>query len=227
MPQNKIAKVPTLFSIICQKSYHFASLLIVFLSLFTFAHGQKKMTEAEATTLKNQVKALAENSKTITSDFVQFKHMDFLSQDIESKGKMAFKAPESVKWEYTEPFTYSIIFKDKSLYINDNGQKSNIDVGASKLFERLNRLITASIKGDMFDANEFQTSFYKENGVQLVDFVPKDPKIKEFIEVFQLTFKKNGEVEKVKMVEPSGDYTLIVFSNRTTNQTLSDAYFAH
>lgn len=227
MPQNKIAKVPTLFSKTCQKSYHFASLLIVLLSLFTFAYGQDRMTEAEANLLKNQVKALAENSKTITSDFVQFKHMDFLSQDIESKGKMAFKAPESVKWEYTEPFTYSIIFKDKSLYINDNGQKSNIDVGASKLFERLNRLITASIKGDMFDANEFQTSFYKENGVQLVDFVPKDPKIKEFIEVFQLTFKKNGEVEKVKMVEPSGDYTLIVFSNRTTNQTLSDAYFAH
>ena len=58
------------------------------------------MSSAEASILKETVKALSNQTKTITSDFVQFKHLDFLSNDIKSTGKLAFKSPSIVKWEY-------------------------------------------------------------------------------------------------------------------------------
>ncbi|MBC6999300.1 outer membrane lipoprotein carrier protein LolA [Cytophaga sp. FL35] len=184
------------------------------------------MSVTEANYLKNKVKSLAGNTQTIKSDFTQYKHIDFLSNDIESKGKLTFKEPDQVKWEYTQPYTYSIIFKDQTVYINDDGNKKNLDVGGNKLFERLNNLIASSIRGDMFNTNEFDMEFFKDGDEQLVHFLPKDPQLSEFINAFHIKFSKIGDVVEVKMIEPSGDYTQIVFSNRTTNQPLSDADFS-
>lgn len=79
----------------------------------------------------------------------------------------------------------------------------------------------------MFDAEEFHIEYYKSGNNSLVYFKPKDKKSASFIEVFQLTFNAQGDVEIVKMVEPSGDYTKIVFSNKVLNNPVSDALFNH
>jgi len=188
--------------------------------------AQTKMTAKEAKTLRTIVKEQAEKTQTITSDFTQYKHLDFLSNDIESNGKLAFKAPNLVKWEYGNPFAYSILFKNQTLYINDDGNKSNFDVGGNKIFKQLNELITSSIRGDLFDDTQFDISYFKENENSLVHFIPKDEQFSEFIKTFHITFNPAGKVTEVKMIEPSEDYTQIIFSNRIENQALSDADFA-
>lgn len=189
--------------------------------------AQVTMTSSEAEALKAKVKTLSQTTRTISSDFVQYKHLDFLSNDIESKGKLAFKSPDKVKWEYVDPFAYEVIFKNGTLHINDNGNKSSMDMGSNAVFKQLNQLITASIKGDLFDAEEFETTYLKINGRNEVHFKPTNPQFNQFIKSFQLTFNENGEVQEVKMIEPSDDYTQIVFSNRATNPPLSDAVFDH
>ena len=132
-----------------------------------------------------------------------------------------------VKWEYVKPFAYSILFKNQTLYINDDGNKSNFDVGGNKIFEQLNQLITSSIRGDLFDDTQFNIQYFQENENSLVHFTPKDAQFSEYIKMFHMTFSPNGKVIEVKMIEPSEDYTQIVFSNRIENQPLSDADFAH
>tara|TARA_R110002012_G_scaffold322083_1_gene554861 strand:+ start:37948 stop:38565 length:618 start_codon:yes stop_codon:yes gene_type:complete len=189
--------------------------------------AQKPMSSAEADALKSLVKQQAKTTKTITSEFTQYKHMDFLSNDIVTKGNLHFKAPNLVKWSYVEPFTYSVIFKNETLYINDEGKKSNIDMSSSKLFKQLNTLIIKSIKGDMFDTEEFTIEYYKAGNNSLVYFTPKEKKSASFIESFHLTFNDKGDVEIVKMIEPSGDYTKIVFSNKVLNNPVSDALFTN
>lgn len=187
--------------------------------------AQTPMNSAEADALKSLVKQQAKTTKTITSEFTQYKHMDFLSNDIVTKGNLHFKAPDLVKWTYTDPFVYSVIFKDDKLYINDEGKKSDIDMSSSKLFKQLNNLIIKSVKGDMFDAEEFNIEYYKTAKNSVVYFKPKNKKSATFIEAFHLTFNAEGDVEIVKMIEPSGDYTKIVFSNKVLNQPVSDALF--
>ena len=201
------------------------NLTLLFLMVSFFGKAQVEMSTDEANTLKARVKELSETTETITSDFVQYKHLDFLSNDIESTGKLAFKSPDRVKWSYTKPFSYSVIFKDETLFINDNGNKSAMDMASNKIFKQLNQLITASIKGDLFDAEEFTVSYFKKEQKSEIHFDPKDPQFSEFIKSFQLTFNEKGEVQEVKMIEPSEDYTHIIFSNRSSNQPLSNAIF--
>lgn len=207
-----------------------AAICLGLLSCFLFGlslNAQTKMSPSEANSLKATVKALSNETTTITADFVQYKHLDFLSNDIKSEGKLAFKSPSTVKWEYVKPFAYSVLFKNETLYINDNGMKSDMDMGSNKIFKQLNQLITASIQGDLFDASEFEVFYFKIGGESEVHYNPKDKSFAEFIKSFHITFNTKGEVIEVKMIEPSDDYTQIVFSNRTTNQPLSDAIFAH
>ena len=99
------------------------NLVYLFLFLTVSIQSQTQMSASEAQALKTLVKEQALTTKTISSNFTQYKHLDFLSNDIVTKGKLAFKTPDLVKWEYTEPYKYTVLFKNETLFINDEGKK--------------------------------------------------------------------------------------------------------
>lgn len=200
---------------------------VIFLLFFISVaiQAQTKMSAPEAEALKTLVKNQALTTKTISSDFTQYKHLDFLSNDIVTKGTLAFKTPNLVKWEYVDPYKYTVLFKNETLYINDDGKKNQVDMGSNKLFKQLNSLIINSIKGDMFDDDSFIIEYFKTDKNSLVYFTPKDKKSSKYIDAFHITFNTKGDVTEVKMIEPSGDFTKIVFTNKELNKPLADAIF--
>lgn len=190
--------------------------------------AQRSLSADEINTLKNEVKKTATKTQSITSDFTQYKHLDFLDNDIITQGKLAFKKPNWVKWEYTKPYKYSVVFKDNSLKVNDDGKKSQIKVGSSKLFQKMNGLIVKSINGDMFDDEEFEISYQKNKSGYAVTFATQNAEFKKYIAAFELIFNtENYDVQQVTMFEPSGDYTKIVFKNRVLNAAINDDIFAN
>ena len=207
------------------RSYFLLSILI----LGSAMHAQEKaMNPSEIATFKESVITSAQATKTITTDFVQYKHLDFLADDVKTSGKMVYKAPNLIKWEYTRPYQYSVIFKEDQLLINDGGTKSKVDIGNNKLFEKLNQLIVNSVKGSMFGDADFTVTFQKSPKYNKAVFTPKDKKIAGYIASFELLFGKNdAQVFEVKMIEPSQDFTRIVFHNRTLNTTVNDAVFSN
>jgi outer membrane lipoprotein carrier protein len=201
------------------------SLVFVFTSFFLLAQDVA-MSATEMVAFQKQVKTTSQAAKTIQSDFVQYKHLDFLDNDIETFGSLQFKAPGLVRWEYTRPYQYTVIFKEDKLLVNDGGTKSDIDIGSSKMFKKLNELIVNSVKGELFKDDDFTVTYLKIQGANKAIFIPKDKKIAGYIASFELLFdKKDGAVTEVKMIEPSLDYTRIVFSNRTLNKTIDDSIF--
>lgn len=203
---------------------------VFFMLLASFAGNaqEEKMTAAEITSFKNSVNGVAKNTKTLTADFSQYKHMDFLSKDIETFGKMSFKNPGMLMWQYTKPYQYSVIFKNNKISINDAGKKSSMDAGNSKMFAKLNKLIVGSVNGDMFDENEFTISFFKSSEYNITRLVPKDAALKKYLSQIELYFDKKGHmVSHVKMTEPSKDYTKIVFKNKVANAPVPDSVFSN
>ena len=200
----------------------------ILLTAFSANAQEQKMNAAEITSFKNEVNAVSKNTRTLTADFVQYKHMDFLSDDIETFGKMSFKAPGMLLWQYTKPYQYSVIFKNNKIFINDAGKKSSMNVGNSKMFAKLNKLIVGSVSGNMFDEKEFNITFYKTSEYNITKLVPKDAALKKYINHMELYFDKKGYmVSEVKMTEPSGDYTRIVFKNKTANAQVPDSVFSN
>lgn len=204
-------------------------LLLAFLFTTNFLIAQETpMGPSEISAFKEKVSGVAHKTETIKSDFVQYKHLDFLTSDVKTSGKMMFKAPNLVRWEYTDPYQYSVVFNENQLLINDGGTKSKVDIGNSKLFRKLNELIVNSVKGDMFSNADFEVTFFKTPQYHKAVFTPKDAKIAAYIASFELLFNKtDGHVVEVKMIEPSQDFTRIVFSNRILNQKIDASVFTN
>lgn len=188
--------------------------------------SQTKLTAPEQKEFKAKVQETAQNTKTIISDFTQTKHLFVLDNVITAEGKLVFKAPDLVRWEYVKPYLNVAIFKDDQLLVNNEGKRQNIDLGSNKMFRSLNSLIVNSIKGDMFDETEFDIDYFRFDGGYLVKFVPKDKRMAKFIASFELKFSKaTAEVNAVKLIEPNDDYTLITFDNRKVNAVVSEDLF--
>lgn len=203
--------------------------LLVFFALIAFAtSAQEKMTDAEMASFKQSVNAVSKKIKSLSTDFVQYKHMDFLAKDIETSGKMFFKEPSALLWQYKKPYNYTIVFKNGKILINDEGKKSAMDVGNSKIFAKVNKLIVGSVSGDMFDDKEFTIAYFKNKDYNITRLVPKDAALKKYIKQVELSFdKQDHTVQQVRLMESVEDYTKIVFKNKMLNAKVDDSVFTN
>lgn len=205
------------------KNVVFVSLLLCFMLNTLSAQDQLSTTEALA--FKKQVKLTAEKTTSIVSAFVQEKHLSILDKAIISEGLLKFKAPNNVRWEYTKPYENVAIFKGDKLFVSSEGKTNEINLNANKIFRSLNALIVNSVKGDMFDDDEFIITYFKKPQGFMVMFQPKNKRLSKFINTFELQFSKVGEVNSVKLIEPNNDYTIISFINKQLNVPVPNSAF--
>lgn len=186
--------------------------------------AQQPLTATEAAQFRT--KAIEKNKaiKSMQADFQQKKHLDFMSKDIETFGKMAFFKPDKLSWQYTNPYIYRIVFQKDNIFINNEGKVSQMKAD-NKIFKKINSLIVNSISGNMFDEKEFSVTLWKSNGKTLAKLNPKDKTLQKYIREIHLFFSDNATVESVKLIEPSDDYTEIIFINKKINTKIDDSAF--
>lgn len=173
---------------------------------------------------------LLETSKktnSIISDFIQEKHLDFIDEKITSKGKFWLRDENSLRWEYTEPFSHIIIIHDgKFITKDDSGKFTSYDISSNQVFKEVNNLIVSSARGDLMADGKFEVTAFENQTSYLLKLIPKDPQVKQVISETELYFdKKSLTVSKVIMIENEKDYTVISFVNREINAQIPDSTF--
>ncbi|KQK26795.1 LolA family protein [Chryseobacterium aquaticum] len=205
------------------KNITFVAFLLI--SSLVFAQNTA-MTSNESKAFVTKISSESQQIKTLQSDFVQTKKMDFLDKNIVTSGKMSLKSPNTLSWKYTKPYQYSIIFKENKIFINDQGKKSSVDA-KSKTFEKINKLIVGSSNGKMFSDPEFVVRYFKNDSYNIAKFIPKSAQLLKYIKQIELQFPKNqSTVSQVIMTEASGDTTNIVFKNTKINAPIPDSEFS-
>ncbi len=205
----------------------FLIIFFLFTILITVAQEKGFKPIENSTELRNDLNALTANSSTIQSDFVQEKHLSFLSENIISKGKFAFKNPDLLRWEYTEPFNYIIVFNDKSILINDDGKISSFDTQSNKMFSEINNMMVGTIQGSLFnDSERFNVKYFESEKQYLLELEPKMAEMKSMLKTIKIFIDKtDNSVASIKMIETSEDYTKINFLNRKLNQPIDITKF--
>lgn len=207
---------------------HTIKILFVFLFVFPFfAQAQNTLlTPQEASIFKSKVREQTNFVKTISGDFIQKKHLTFLVNEVESRGEFYFSKPGKIKWAYSSPYQYAVIFRENKLLINDEGKKSSINIGNNEIMGKLNALIVNSISGKMLESPDFKASFEQNKVNYFANLTPTDPVVLNLFTKIILSFnKENFSIEKVKLVEPSGDYTQIYFTKLKINAPINDSVF--
>lgn len=95
--------------------------LFIFLFSLNMAAQNGALNTTEVKAFKAGVMKKSNAIQSFSADFLQTKHMKTMDGNAESAGKVFFKNPDMLKWEYTRPYNYKLLFRDSKMYIVEDG----------------------------------------------------------------------------------------------------------
>lgn len=134
----------------------------------------------------------------LSADFCQTKQSQFLVEEQKSTGRLIYRSPNYLRWEYTSPMqlTWEI-----------EGEKSNV----SPQIKRLLKIIIQTIACENLESN---TDFNVSHEGDMYNLVPQNRELKQFFTLIQLEIDPNTKIAKrVVLNEKNGDITTINFYN--------------
>jgi len=226
--QSPVCIYQSHYTMIKKLSVNIVIFLALLLSNSTNVFSQKNdfVKVSDLKEISEKISDFSNSTNTLTSDFVQEKHLSVLDQAIISKGKFAYKKENKILWQYFAPINYTIAINNGKFYIKDEKKISKYDINSNPVFKQINKLILSSVKGDIVNSKEFDVEFFKNNNYYLAVLKPKDENVKKVIPKIKIFFNKTDfSVDVVEMIENSDDFTKITFSNKKKNQNLPDNVF--
>jgi len=207
--------------------------IFTFISLFVFtttlfAQNYRPATRDEQTALIRNIAATSEQMKTLQTDFVQRKTISILADKLLSEGKLSFKQPNKLSWEYTRPYQYRFVLNGDRIMVSSETNTNIINVSGNSVWSEISKIIMSSVNGSgIFDDNRFTATYNVGTHDYQVVLTPRQREMRQMFSSITLTFNRNDySVNTVEIKEASGDTTHITMRNNRINAELSDEIFA-
>ncbi|MCB2145516.1 MAG: outer membrane lipoprotein carrier protein LolA [Deltaproteobacteria bacterium] len=171
------------------------------------------------------IRAAAKGVDSISADFVQEKHLPILAAPLVSTGRLLYRRPDSLRWEYTSPVKNILLMHDgtaRRFAQSDQGLVEDASVHMQAM-----QFVMPEISGWLggrFEGNPlFDASLDGANKIQLV---PKDAGMARFIQRIELLMSdRPGVIEEVVIFESDEAFTRMVFINTQVNPAIDDRLF--
>ncbi len=187
----------------------------------------KLMDQSGIDLLKERIRTVTAKTATISSEFIQVKEMAMLNEKITSQGRFYFKREKKLRWEYTSPYSYIIVFTNDMITVKSDDQVNRFNLQSNKVFREINRIILGSIQGTLLmDDLNFKASYSESKDSYMVRLQPLAQQIRESLAGIVIWFNRvDLTVNRLELLEPGGDVTAIRFVNQSINQPVGDEKF--
>lgn len=184
------------------------------------------LNSSEKQAFKTSVIEKSHDIKSFSAEFSQTKYMKMMDGNPESHGKVYYKSPNTLKWEYKKPYDYQLLFKDSKLFIVEDGQLSEVDLSSNKLFDKMGELVAGSVNGKILMADkDFDITYHHAGTNVKALIVPKDQGLKGMFKEIWINFNREHLIRSVRLIDPSGDYTEIFMKNVKINEPIPSSVF--
>lgn len=182
---------------------------------------------ARAADALSALREKAAGLESVSSDFTQETDIPMFSQPLISKGRFAFKRPNSLVWEYLSPLEEGFVLRGDTGFRWSDGRKNRtpFSPGSDPLAAIIARQLVAWIT---FDLREIEREYRIETlpGPKIrLKMTPLREDMRAVIDSIVITFRHDGPASEVLLTERRGGKTTIVFSNTLVNAPLSDRDF--
>jgi outer membrane lipoprotein carrier protein len=200
-------------------------LLLLWSLLSVVSISAQTLNEAQ---IRQRVNQAAAAMKTMHCDFVQTKHLKMLNDNMVAQGKMYYQQSSKLRWEYTNPYTYTFVLNSDKVLLKNQQRNDVIDVKQNKMFREIARVMMSSVVGNcLSDDKTFKTTISTTNSEWIATLVPQRKDMRQMFQKIVLHFnQQRAVVSCVEMVEKNGDKTVINLKNIRTNETINAAVFA-
>ncbi len=205
--------------------------LLLILAIILLATGTvtgEALTVEGSAEIFNSLERTAGSVKTLSSDFVQDKHLSMFKTVLTSKGRFYFSKPDMLRWELTAPVASGFVLKgDKGRRWHERtGRMENFQISQDPVMKLVSEQLFAWAKADFqLLKKEYRISVLSESPVAL-RLEPRSAATAEFLHHLLINFSADGRyVRSVELHEKDGDYTRIKFVNTSVNKTLQADLF--
>lgn len=166
--------------------------------------------------------------RTISSDFVQEKHLSMFKTVLTSKGRFYFSKPDLLRWELTAPVASGFVLKGEKgrRWHERTGRSENFQINQEPVMKLVSDQIFAWARADFqWLKKEYRISVLDESPVAL-RLEPRSVATAGFLHHLLITFSADGRyVRSVELHEKDGDFTRIRFVNAAVNKPLQADLF--
>jgi len=166
------------------------------------------------------------STNSIASDFEQLKHLSFLEEDVKSRGVFYFMKENRLRWEYSEPFFYLILFSNDTVLIQDENKTNIYDAASGRMFREINEIMLSMVNGTILESDKFEFDYFENTSSYKLELSPLEENMKEFLSKIRLFINKEDlSVDELYMIERSDDFTHIRFINKRLNEEIPEHTF--
>ena len=162
-------------------------------------------TNAEKAVFQKVVSS-ASGMKSMVADFKETKHLKMLSDDVVTTGRLWYKAPSFMRWEYDT--------RNYGVYMVKNGVR---DGALSRGFSQMGKMVTGLLTTLSDNPKDFDVSYKIEGKELVVTAVPKASRLKGTVGSVVMKFDSSTSLVKSFEIRTDAGYTLITFSSVKTD----------
>lgn len=199
----------------------FCSFLILPLTFF-LSHSVCAAQAASVDEIVKRLQARYDSTTGFRADFVQEVESATLGQKVESRGKVSFKKPGRMRWEFSEP-QQSLVSDGTFFWFYQPAEKQVIKTPFQQAFSsstpasfllgvgRLTQDFTIALKGETKETYSLRLT------------PKKDPEAVGFLDLEVST--KTFDIIQATVTDPLGNITRLRFSNIDRSSSLEDTLF--
>ena len=186
------------------------------------------MTPQQKQDVITRINKAASGLKTMTCSFTQTKYLSLLSDKMISQGKMYYKQPNKLRWEYTSPYQYLFVFNGSKVYVSNKSRKNVIDTQTNKVFKEVARIMMSTVTGTaLSNSSDFSIDVADGKSVWKITLIPKKKEMKKMFSKIELSFIKSSlMITEINIYEKNKDRTNIQLKNISTNGAVNESLFA-
>lgn len=171
----------------------------------------------------------ASDFKTLKTDFTQEKRMAMFREKMVMKGRIYLQKPNRIAWHVDTPLRYSVLITDKLIrqWDADTNKVQEISLTKNPIFLNVLNQMNGWFSGDYSSMLDSNTVRVVKREPLVLEFVPKENNVsRKVIKAIIVTFRHDQKyLQQIRIVETSGDITIISFSNTLLNPVLDNSNF--
>ena len=185
-------------------------------------------TEEQKKEIVNKITQVSNEMSTMQCDFTQVSEFAFMDDKITSEGKMSFKKPNKIRWEYIKPNQYVFSMDGQNVNMTSGGQTTKTPANQSRLFNELSKVMIGGVSGSgLIDSPDFETNYYIGSDDYKVVLTPRKKEVKDLFSAIQLYVgKRDSRIRSVELIKKDGDKIIITLKNLQLNISINDAVFS-
>ena len=164
---------------------------------------------------------------TIVCDFVQTRQVAVLAEPVVRKGRFFYKREGNICLRYDTPVGDMIVMSDGRFKMVVGGKKTVVGMNSNPMLRQMNGMFAACMTGDvrLLEAGA-KTTCSQSGSEYTVEIVPSRGQSRGAVSRITLSFDWNDmTLNRMRMDEPGGDYTLYEFSGKRFNEVVDDDCF--